>query len=86
MIEDFGLGLWHCAIAFALLLGVSVLYEPDGDLIDVPTVKYSRYLPAFFNRVIFYAVGSQLIDEGYEKVRSCPLYELNNTRLTAVCV
>jgi len=70
MLEDFGLGTWHWAIAFALILGVFVLYEPNGDLIDVPTVKYSRYLPAFFNRVIFYSVGSQLIDEGYEKVCS----------------
>lgn len=69
MLEDLGLGLWHLTLALALILGVVVLYKPDRDFIDVPTVKYSRYLPTFFNRVIFYAVGSKLIDEGYEKVR-----------------
>lgn len=69
MLEDLGLCLWHLSLALAFILGVIVLYKPDRDFIDVPTIKYSRYLPTFFNRVIFYAVGSQLIDEGYEKVR-----------------
>ncbi|OJJ83192.1 cytochrome P450 [Aspergillus glaucus CBS 516.65] len=72
MLEDLGLGLWHLTLALALILGVVVLYKPDRDFVGVPTVKYSRYLPTFFNRVIFYAVGSKLIDEGYEKYRDTP--------------
>jgi len=68
MLEDLGLGIWHLTLALALVLGVIVLYTPDRGFVDVPTVKYSCYLPTFFNRVVFYAVGSQLIDEGYEKV------------------
>lgn len=68
MLEYLGLSLWHLTLALALILGVVVLHKSGRDFVDVPTVKYSRYLPTFFNRVIFYAVGSQLIDKGYEKV------------------
>lgn len=67
MLENLDLGLCHWLLAL-FILGILALYKSDRGLMDVPTIKYSRFLPTFFNRVIFYAVGSSLIDEGYEKV------------------
>lgn len=69
MIEELDISLWPFALALVLgLLFIITLSRPYGAM-DVPTVKYSRFLPVFANRLIYYAIGGKLIAQGYEKVR-----------------
>ena len=69
MIEELDIRLWPFVLALVLgLLFIITLSRPYGAM-DVPTVKYSRFLPVFANRLIYYAIGGKLIAQGYEKVR-----------------
>lgn len=69
MIEELDIRLWPFVLALVLgLLFIITLSRPYGAM-DVPTVKYSHFLPVFANRLIYYAIGGKLIAQGYEKVR-----------------
>lgn len=72
MAEDIlslSLSIWHCSLVLALIFGLFVLFnKPAHGSVDIPTVKYSRFLPNFVNRLVYNAVGARLIDWGYEKV------------------
>ncbi|KAI9933238.1 hypothetical protein MW887_007711 [Aspergillus wentii] len=46
---------------------------PSGEIaLDVPTVKYSRFLPKFANRLLYYLVAPSLIKYGYGKYKNQP--------------
>lgn len=59
---------------FALLLSSSLYfyhYPPGEALAEIPTVRFSRFLPDFINRLMFIFVAPYLIKYGYEKVLTC---------------
>ena len=62
------LGFWLLAIGFILSLFVVLRKKPPGYTMDIPVVRYSHYLPDWVNGLLFYAVGSKLIGDAYEKV------------------
>lgn len=63
------LSIWHCSLFLAVILSLFVLFKkPAHGFFDIPTVKYSRFLPNFVNRLAYNAVGARLIDWGYKKV------------------
>lgn len=68
MIEELSVGLWPFALALMLGLLLNISSAGPYGAMDVPTVKYSRFLPVFANRLIYYAIGGKLIAQGYEKV------------------
>lgn len=70
MIEELNISLWLFALALVLGLLFIISSSRQYGAMDVPTVKYSRYLPVFANRLVYYAIGGKLIAQGYEKV--CP--------------
>ncbi|GFF25551.1 ent-kaurene oxidase [Aspergillus lentulus] len=60
---------------FALLLSSSLYfyhYPPGEALAEIPTVRFSRFLPDFINRLMFIFVAPYLIKYGYEKYRDQP--------------
>lgn len=64
------LGFWPLAIGFILSLFMVLKKKPPGYTMNIPVVRYSCFLPDFVNGLLFYAVGSKLIDDAYEKVCS----------------
>ncbi|KAF4208470.1 hypothetical protein CNMCM8980_005774 [Aspergillus fumigatiaffinis] len=60
---------------FALLLSSSLYfyhYPPGEASAEIPTVRFSRFLPDFINRLMFIFVAPYLIKYGYEKYRDQP--------------
>ncbi|KAH2375465.1 hypothetical protein KXV98_006616 [Aspergillus fumigatus] len=60
---------------FALLLSSSLYffhYPPGETSAEIPTVRFSRFLPGFINRLMFIFVAPYLIKYGYEKYRDQP--------------
>ncbi|PWY86465.1 putative cytochrome P450 monooxygenase [Aspergillus sclerotioniger CBS 115572] len=64
------MALWLCYLAFAVVF-YYYLTRPSNPLY-VPTVKYSRLLPDFINRILYYVTAPSLIHRGYEKYKDRP--------------
>lgn len=66
MLEELG----HKPLFLGFLLGlVVVIYiRTSADTMDIPTVSYSRFLPRFLNRSLYYFSGKKIIQDGYKKV------------------
>ena len=60
------MALWPFYLAFAVVF-CYYLTRPSEPLY-VPTVRYSRFLPDFINRILYYVTAPALIHRGYEKV------------------
>lgn len=66
------------AITICLLVISAVVFlmcelgktKDRSKLLDIPTVSYSRFLPNFLNRLVFFITGPSLIHYGYNKVSS----------------
>lgn len=54
---------------FLVFLTSKTLYDAyKSPYPGIPIVAYSRYLPNFINRLIYFIKGHSLIYQGYEKV------------------
>lgn len=80
------LGFWPLAIGFILSLFAVLKKKPPGYTMDIPIVRYSRYLPDWVNGLLFYAVGSKLIDDAYEKVCSLVPFSWRKTQQLTRCL
>ncbi|PYI07986.1 putative cytochrome P450 monooxygenase [Aspergillus sclerotiicarbonarius CBS 121057] len=64
------MALWPFYLAFIVVFCYYIT-RPSGPL-HVPTVKCSRFLPDFINRILYYATAPALIHYGYEKYKDRP--------------
>ena len=76
------LGFWPLVIGFVVSLFAVLKKKPPGYTMDIPSVRYSRYLPDFVNGLVFYAVGAKLIDDAYEKVCSLAFFAWEKEAVT----
>ncbi|RAL01904.1 cytochrome P450 [Aspergillus ibericus CBS 121593] len=64
------MALWPFYLAFIVALCYYIA-RPSASL-HVPTVTYSRFLPDFINRILYYVTAPALIHKGYEKYKDRP--------------
>lgn len=73
---------------FALLLSSSLYffhYPPGETSAEIPTVRFSRFLPGFINRLMFIFVAPYLIKYGYEKVPTCLSAHICHSQADRTC-
>ena len=68
MIEERCCGSWPLFLGLTLALYAIMLIGFPSDSMNIPTVKYSSFLPEFINRMLYYVFGKKLIQQGYKKV------------------
>ncbi|KAJ5708917.1 hypothetical protein N7493_010251 [Penicillium malachiteum] len=56
----------------ALLVYFLLRWKTDSRLKHIPIVRFYKYLPDMFNRMIFYPWATWLIDSGYQKYKDAP--------------
>ncbi|EAW14794.1 cytochrome P450 [Aspergillus clavatus NRRL 1] len=63
--------LWPIILLFCS--SVYFYFNPPGEKSnDIPTIRYSHFLPDFVNRLIFIVAAPQLIKRGYDKCKNGP--------------